>query len=117
MHGGDPLLVSDTLLTLNKKFSSFSGSHVLAHDLLHILVSSTNGQALKIVVNSCYGQLMTNKALEILPHNSEILTVSDQSYSSNNNYLLSHLDEGLHKAAVKNHYNPKKQSEYCSKLQ
>lgn len=104
MHGGDPLLVSDTILTLNKKFSSFSGSHVLGHDLLNALVSSTNGQALKIIVNSCYGQLMTNKALEILPRNSEILTFSDQSYIPSGNFLFSYLDEEIHKSAVKSHY-------------
>lgn len=105
MHGGDPLLVSDTLLTLNKKFSSFSGSHVLGHDLLDALVSSTNGRALKIIVKSCYGQLSTNKALKILPHNSEILTFSDQGYWPRENFLLLYLDKEIHKAAVKHQYH------------
>jgi len=90
MHGGDPMVISDTLLVMNNKDDYFSGTYnyVTASDLFQLIADLIESKPIKAIVASCNSQLLTHKIANILPEDSEILTLSENQHVMGKHYNI-----------------------------
>ncbi len=88
MHGGDPLIIHDTIVSFNNKKKAFLETSVLMHDLFeHILRSVENkDKPLKVVLGSCHSQLAVERLTKMLPTGSEIAALSEDQVLGDKHY-------------------------------
>ncbi len=122
MHGRPTKFSIDVELYLSVGLPS-----VKASNLFKLIVQETNNQPIKAVIYSCHSQLITHKIANILPKDSEVITLSEDQVIDGRQYALNTFvslsmafndlisQEDLRKTATKTDYYFKQNCD-CGKM-